>query len=131
MAKSGAAFMQIMNMTDTDDRLVAATASVAKRVELHTHIESDDGVMLMREVEGGFEIAAGQGRMLARGGDHVMLMGLTQKVMDGDIIHFTLTFEQAGDVEIDIPVDLERKGTGQMQHGTHGNAMSDATKNDG
>ncbi|MEO1154861.1 MAG: copper chaperone PCu(A)C, partial [Pseudomonadota bacterium] len=52
-AKSGAAFMAIKNMSDTDDRLIAATSEVSERVELHTHLEDANGVMRMIEVEDG------------------------------------------------------------------------------
>ena len=60
---------------------------------------------------------------LARGGDHVMLLGLTRQLNDGDTVALTLTFEKAGEVKVDVPVDLQRKdapmmGMGQgMQHG--------------
>jgi len=123
MSKSGAAFMMIMNNTDQDDRVVSARAEIAKRVELHTHIDAGNGVMQMREVEGGFPVEAGGMRHLMRGGDHVMLMGLTQPMLHGDIVTLTLVFEKAGEITLDIPVDLERKGE-MMGHGNmsgHGN----------
>ena len=46
-AKSGAAFMQIMNHTNEDDRLLNVSSDIAKKVELHTHIEISDGVIAM------------------------------------------------------------------------------------
>ncbi|MEL7211635.1 MAG: copper chaperone PCu(A)C [Pseudomonadota bacterium] len=122
MAKSGAAFMGIMNHSDEDDRLIAASSDVAQRVELHTHIE-DDGVMRMVEVEEGFEIPAGETVMLKRGGKHVMFMGLNEPFEQGAMIDVTLTFEKAGDVAVQIPVDLERKpeegAHGGHNHGDH------------
>ena len=108
-AKTGAAFFGIMNNSDQDDRLIAASSDIAKRAELHTHIETADGVMQMRKVEGGFPVAAGQMHMLQRGGDHVMFLGLTRPMIQGETVTVTLTFEKAGDIVIDIPVDLERK----------------------
>ena len=91
---------------------------VAQLVELHTHID-DNGVMRMRPVEGGLEIPAGGEHMLMRGGDHVMLMGLTQTLEDGAIIPLTLIFENAGPIALDVTVDNSR---GQGQHGMgHGN----------
>ena len=110
-AKTGAAFFGIMNNGDQDDRLIAAHTDIAKRAELHTHIQTDDGVMQMREVKAGFPVEAGGVHMLARGGDHVMLMGLTRPMLQGDTITVTLTFEKAGDITVDIPVDLKRKAT--------------------
>ena len=107
-AMAGAAFMHILNTGDTDDQLIAVRTDAAKRAELHTHVETEGGVMQMRRVEGGFAIPAGGDHWLARGGDHIMLMGLTRPLAQGDSITLTLTFEQAGDITIDLPVDLER-----------------------
>ena len=122
-AKAGAAFMQIMNHTDTDDRLVSASADVSKRVELHTHKETGDGVMKMMEVEEGFVIPAGGMHALARGGDHVMFMGLTQSFTQGETISVTLTFENAGAVVVEIPIDNERKANHGMDHSGHKHGM--------
>ncbi|HBS50428.1 MAG TPA: copper-binding protein [Rhodobacteraceae bacterium] len=118
MSKSGAAFMVLENSGDSDDRLVSAASDVAERVELHTHKSDESGVMRMMEVEEGFAIPAGGSHALARGGDHVMFLGLTRSLEHGDTVTVTLTFEQAGDVEVEIPVDLERKPMhGQTKHG--------------
>ncbi|MDK3017524.1 copper chaperone PCu(A)C [Pseudodonghicola flavimaris] len=119
MSKSGAAFMVLMNPGDEDDRLVAAASDVAQRVELHTHKEDANGVMRMVEVEEGFPVPAHGSHALARGGDHVMFMGLNRSLAQGDVVTLTLTFEKAGDMTIEVPVDLERTPAGgmQMQHG--------------
>ncbi|SFD94023.1 copper chaperone PCu(A)C [Roseivivax sediminis] len=114
-AKSGAAFFVIENDTDSDDRLVSVASEAAAKVELHTHQEDDTGMMLMRPVEGGFAIPAGGTHALERGGDHVMFMGLTEGWEQGDTIPVTLTFENAGEMVIEIPVDNER----QPDHGAH------------
>jgi copper(I)-binding protein len=108
VAKSGAAFMMIHNHSDQDDRLIAAASDVAKRVELHTHIE-EDGVMKMTKLDDGMIIPAGGMHALKRGGDHVMFMGLTRSLEHGDVFELTLTFEHAGDVTLTVPVDLERQ----------------------
>jgi copper(I)-binding protein len=109
VAKSGAAFMTISNAGGDDDQLVAVATEASARVELHTHKETGDGVMKMMKVEDGFTIPAGGDHMLMRGGDHVMLMGLKEPMKDGETVTLTLTFEKAGDVEIDVPIDLSRK----------------------
>lgn len=114
---TGAAFMMLMNSGTEDDTLVAASSDVAGRVELHTHIEDANGVMKMTEIEGGIPVAAGATHMLKRGGDHVMFMGLNGPLEQGAEISVTLTFEKAGDIEIKIPVDHERKADhGGMSH---------------
>lgn len=116
VAKSGAAFLIIHNHSDQDDRLVTASSDVAKRVELHTHLE-EDGVMKMTKLEDGLIIPAGVMHALKRGGDHVMFMGLTRSLEHGDMIELTLSFEHAGDVTITVPVDLERQD--KMSANTH------------
>ncbi|MGB0960444.1 MAG: copper chaperone PCu(A)C [Halocynthiibacter sp.] len=116
-AHAGAAFFTIMNHGETDDRLIAASSDVAKKVELHTHIEDANGVMQMRHDEDGFPVAAGGSHALKRGADHVMFMGLTRPLNHGDTVSVTLTFENAGDMVVEIPVDLERKPMHGMKHG--------------
>jgi copper(I)-binding protein len=118
VAKSGAAFMMIHNHSDQDDRLIAAASDVAKRVELHTHIE-EDGVMKMTKLDDGMIIPAGGMHALKRGGDHVMFMGLTRSLEHGDMFELTLTFEHAGDMTLTVPVDLERQD--KMSVHTHSN----------
>lgn len=108
VAQSGAAFMVLENQGQTPCRLVGARSDVAARVELHTHIEDDAGVMRMIEVEEGFAIPAGGTHDLARGGDHLMFMGLTRSLAHGDDVAVTLLFEDGAEAEIVIPVDLER-----------------------
>ncbi|TCO73953.1 copper chaperone PCu(A)C [Rhodovulum euryhalinum] len=118
MSKSGAAFMTIVNSGTADDRLVAAASDVAEKVELHTHLADANGVMKMVEVEEGFPIPAGGNRALERGGDHVMFLGLTRPLAQGDLVTVTLTFEKAGEMVVEIPVDLTRDAMGgQMKMG--------------
>ena len=117
MSKSGAAFMIIENSGDEDDRLVDARSDIAKKVELHTHKDDGNGNMAMVHVEEGFVIPAGGKHMLMRGGDHVMFMGLKQSLNHGDVVTVTLVFEKAGEVALEVPVDLERKPVHGMQHG--------------
>lgn len=122
MAKSGAAFMVIENAGAEADRLVAARSDVAAKVELHTHKHGADGVMQMVEVPEGFAIPAGGAHELARGGDHVMFLGLTRPLAQGDVVQVTLSFEKAGDVAVEIPVDLTRDTGGMMPGAGHGGA---------
>jgi len=114
---SGAAFMMIYNETGSADRLVGVTSDIAKRVELHTHLEDANGVMKMMHVKEGFELPEGGMIEMKRGGKHVMLMGLTGPLAQGDKFTLTLAFEKAGEVVVEIPVDLERKPMqGGMDH---------------
>jgi len=106
-AKTGAAFMQIMNTGDTDDQLIDVRTDAAKRTELHTHIMRD-GIANMIHVEEGFTIPANGMTMLERGGKHVMMMGLNNPFVQGETISITFVFEQAGEIVVDVVIDLER-----------------------
>ncbi|MEZ5887585.1 MAG: copper chaperone PCu(A)C [Paracoccaceae bacterium] len=107
-AKSGAAFFVIENHATVDDRLVAVTADVAEKSELHTHKMDASGMMQMGPIEGGIVIPAGESHALERGGDHVMMMMLTRVPKEGEVIGLTLTFEHAGAVTVEVPVDNHR-----------------------
>ena len=114
---TGAAFLKLMNNGEADDRLIGVASDVAARVELHTHIEDANGVMKMMEVEDGFPVPAGGMHALMRGGDHIMFMGLTAPLVQGEEITVILTFEEAGEMVVKIPVDNERKPDhGAMDH---------------
>ncbi|MEM1129239.1 MAG: copper chaperone PCu(A)C [Pseudomonadota bacterium] len=117
MSTSGAAFFVIGNSADVDDRLVAASSPAADRVELHTHIEDANGVMRMVEVEDGIPVPSGGEAALKRGGDHVMFMGLKEPLEHGGVVPLTLVFENAGEMTIDVPVDLERMPDHSHHHG--------------
>ncbi|MGR3495914.1 copper chaperone PCu(A)C [Citreimonas sp.] len=117
-APTGAAFMVIENTGDTDDRLIDVRSDAAQRVELHTHRAEGDGIMRMVHVEEGFVIPAGEQHALERGGDHVMMMGLTRDLVQGETVTLTLVFENAGETVVDVPVDLERiaEHSGMAKH---------------
>lgn len=136
-ARTGAAFMLIENSGDEDDRLIGVASDAAAKVELHTHKAEQGGIMKMMHVEEGFAIPASGTHALARGGDHVMFMGLTAPFESGNTVHVTLTFEKAGEIDVDIPVDLDRKpeegagahDMGGMNHGhaSHGEGHDHTT----
>ncbi|MDU8942864.1 copper chaperone PCu(A)C [Ovoidimarina sediminis] len=108
-APVGAAFMILVNTGDAPDTLIGAASDAAERVELHTHIADADGIMRMRPVEGGISVPANGSHALKRGGDHVMFMGLREAMEPGGSVTVTLIFETAGEIEVEIPVDLERQ----------------------
>ena len=116
---SGAVFFTVMNHGAEGDRLIDARSDVAQKVELHTHKDDGNGVMQMLHVPEGFVVPAGGEHALARGGDHVMLMGLTREVAESDVIILTLVFEKAGEVVIEAPVDNARKAGMAMDHSGH------------
>ena len=115
-AVTGGAFMVIYNRGDAEDRLIGASSDAAEKVELHTHKEDANGVMRMVHVEEGFDLPANGQIVMERGGHHVMFLGLKEPMKQGDVIDLVLTFEKAGDVPVQVEVDLER----MPQPGAHG-----------
>lgn len=102
--RAGAAFMTITNTGDGDDRLIAAETDVSSLVELHAHRMDAQGVMRMREVEGGIPIPAGETVALQPGGLHVMMMGLERRLAEGETFPLTLVFDRAGRVEVTVAI---------------------------
>ncbi|WP_439577343.1 copper chaperone PCu(A)C [Elioraea sp.] len=115
--RTSAAYMTLVNPTETPDRLVSAASPVAQTVELHAHLH-DGGVMRMRPVAG-IEVHPGEPSVLAPGGLHVMLIGLMRDLRRGETIRLSLTFEKAGKVEVEVPV-LAAGARGPEGHGGHG-----------
>lgn len=117
-ARSGAVFLILENHTAAERRLTGATSDAAERIETHTHAETD-GMMRMIHVEEGFAVPAGGERELARGGDHLMMMGLTRALAQGDEIAITLEFDDGRTEVIVVPVDNDRTGAASGGHTGH------------
>lgn len=108
-----AAYLTIENSGGGDDRLIAVSADVGRRVAMHT-TEMDGDVARMREVPT-VEIPAGQTVMLKPGGLHLMLMGAKEGLAEGAVFNLTLTFEKAGKVEVKAHV-LKAGAMTDMKH---------------
>lgn len=103
-ATVGGGFMKIKNTGKAVDRLVAGSADVAGRVEVH-EMAVVDGIMKMRALDKGLEIAPGKTVELKPGGFHVMLMDLKRPLKQGETVKATLVFEKAGSVEVEFQVE--------------------------
>jgi len=112
----GAAYLTITNNGSAADRLVGGSTNVASRFEVHSMV-MEDGVAKMRPVEGGVEIKPHETVELKPAGPfHVMLIGLTQQLQQGQRMTGTLMFERAGKVDIEFTV----VPIGQGAHGSAG-----------
>lgn len=88
-----AVFGTIRNSGTTPVHLMSATTPVSTEVQLHETVASSTGGSSMRQKEGGFTIPAGGDLLLEPGGDHIMLMGLTEPLRAGTSIDVTLHLE--------------------------------------
>lgn len=84
--------------------MISATSDAASSVELHETTETSDGQMVMTETADGFPLPAGQPLMLEPGGDHLMLIGLTQSLQPGDEITLTLKLDDGTEIQFAAPV---------------------------
>lgn len=102
-AKAGGAFMTIHNSGAEGDKLLSASSEVAKRVELHTHTMTGEGVMKMHEVDFVPVPAEGMAK-LQPGAYHVMFMGLKAPFVEGQTFPLTLTFAKAGETTVEVKI---------------------------
>lgn len=114
-----AAYMVITNDGKAADRLLSAKSSAFGAVEMHTTIKQGD-VMKMMPVDV-IEVPAEDSAVLEPGGLHLMLFEGSKAFKVDEMFPLTLTFEQAGEVEVMVKVE---KISGGMSHGQHGSGHS-------
>lgn len=100
---SSAAYLDILNGTDSDVRLVAAQTSAAGVTELH-ETTTTDSVLSMQHAPDGWTIPAGESLSLAPGGKHIMLMMLAAPLAEGNSITLALTFDNGTVQFVTAPV---------------------------
>jgi hypothetical protein len=103
-AKAAGGYMGISNAGDEADRLIGVETTVAKSAMLHKTEINADGVASMSHVDG-IDIPANDTVVLESGGYHIMLMGLTQELTEGQMVPGVLIFEKAGRVEMEFAID--------------------------
>jgi copper(I)-binding protein len=91
---TAAGYVTLLNRGPARDALVAATADVAERVELH-ETRNVSGMMMMERVAK-VELAPGARVELRPGSYHLMLIGLKRALTPGQTVTLTLEFERAG-----------------------------------
>ncbi|HVY19896.1 MAG TPA: copper chaperone PCu(A)C [Bauldia sp.] len=102
-APSAGGYLTITNTGSEADTLTAVASPMAGMSDIHV-METKDGVMTMHGLEGGLPIPAGGTVTLAPGGFHIMFIGLTGALKQGDTLPVTLTFAKAGKVDVALPV---------------------------
>jgi copper(I)-binding protein len=109
-------YLKITNNGTTPDRFVAFTSDTGKRFEIH-EMSMDGGVMKMRELKDGIEIAPGATVEFKPGSYHVMFVGIEKPFAKGDKVKATLTFEKAGKIDVEFYVgDIGGTPAGEHKH---------------
>ncbi|MBR0720854.1 copper chaperone PCu(A)C [Bradyrhizobium manausense] len=117
-AKVAGGFLTIENKGSAPDKLVAVTAEIAGKAEVH-EMAMDNGVMKMRPLDKGLVIEPGKTVKLAPGGNHLMLQDLKGPFKQGEKVPVTLEFEKAGKVVVSLDV----QGVGAQAPGGGGGMM--------
>ena len=119
-AGNSAAYFALEN-EGAADRLVRVSSDVAGSVEMHSTTIDAQGVGRMVPVQA-VDVPPGTEAKFAPGGLHVMLIGLTKPLAEGQEFPLTLTFEKAGAVTVEVAVEKAASHNGgeakQHKHGT-------------
>lgn len=118
--RPGAGYFTLANTGDSPVVLTGASAGGAETVDMHTTVEKN-GVVNMLRLES-LEIAPGEEVVFEPGGHHLMFTGLAEPLAEGSEFTATLTFEEAGDVEVSFAVGDEPAEDPDAETDTHSQA---------
>lgn len=116
-ASVGAGYLVIENRGAETERFVSVSvpAEIAGRAEIH-EMAMQDGVMRMRPLPRGVEIAPGMAARFEPGGLHLMFHELKRPLQKGERFKATLNFERAGPVEVEFVVEAMGGAPQHMGH---------------
>jgi copper(I)-binding protein len=78
--------------------VASAQTSASPRTELHEVVAGADGAMIMQPKADGFVVEPSAPRVLAPGGDHIMIMDLASPIRPGDQVEVTLTLSDGSTI---------------------------------
>jgi copper(I)-binding protein len=96
--KSTAVYMTMKNRSNAGDRLIAARARVASKVEIHEPGKESTSVAAV-------PIDAGKDLELSSAGHYLLLAGVSSRLQVHDTFKIALEFERAGRVVVDVIVE--------------------------
>ncbi|MEW2548017.1 copper chaperone PCu(A)C [Streptomyces sp. NPDC047002] len=93
-----AGFLVVHNAGRGDDRLTSVTSPLSDSVSIHRTVDN-------RMVEvASFDVPPGGTLDLARGGNHIMLMGIEHPPKQGQRVELDLHFRKTGTIKVTVPV---------------------------
>ncbi len=108
MQDTGVVYMTITGGAEVDRLVgVGVDSSIAANAELHETVmsTSDDGTeMMMMEPIESLAVGPSEEVKLLPGGYHIMLVKLVNPLVDGSTFDLTLSFENAGDIVVQVQV---------------------------
>ena len=118
ISKNGAVYLTLTNHGHHSDWLIGAATPIAERVEIHTH-RMQDGMMKMRKVEQ-VELPPHKEVVFAPGGNHIMLIGLSQVLKKGESFPLMLHFKEAGHTMVQVIVEAAGATSATKRDHDHG-----------
>ena len=103
ISKNGAVYLTLINHGHLSDQLVGAATPIAAHTEMHTH-RMEDGMTKMRKVDE-VELPPHEEVVFAPGGNHIMLIGLSQALKKGEHFSLTLHLKEAGHVMVKVIIE--------------------------
>ena len=96
--KSAAAYFTVTNTTGTPDQLISVLSGAGASAVLHVTVHGS------MQATGSVVIPAHGKLVLSAGAGHVMIEGLFGTLKPGDNVNLSLTFANAGTIDINAPV---------------------------
>jgi periplasmic copper chaperone A len=112
---NSAAYMRLVDTGPKPDELVSASSPVAQKVQLHV-FDVENGIYGMHPVTAIAVTPGAAATILRPGGAHVMLEGLKQPLKVGESFPLSLTFKNAGKVQIEVSVQNSQRAIAQASN---------------
>jgi hypothetical protein len=116
-AKTGAAYMEIVNNGKEPLVIKALSTSAADKVEVHS-MTMDGDIMRMRPIELPLTIVPGESLKLVKD-RHIMLIGLKKPLVEEDMVPFKIEFADGKAMEFDLYVEADPKPGAAAGHEGH------------
>jgi hypothetical protein len=120
ISKNGAVYLTLTNHGHLLDQLVGAATPIAEHAEIHTH-RMEDGMVKMRKVDE-FELPPHEEVVFAPGGNHIMLIGLSQTLKEGKHFPLMLHLKEAGHVLVKVIVEPTGATSAAKSEHDHGSS---------
>lgn len=115
-AKVAGGYVTVENKGSAADRLIGGSSEISNVFEVH-EMAMDGGVMKMRALDKGLDIAPGGKIEMKPGGYHIMFLDLKRPLKEGESFTGELVFEKAGKVPVTFKVmPIGSTGGGHSHH---------------
>ena len=102
VSKVSAIFGEIRNQSSKNDFLLGVSCEVSKKAQIHLSQKENSVVKMIHQKF--VKIPAKSSFAFKKGAYHIMLMGLKRKLTEKEQISCSFSFQNAGEVSLQIPV---------------------------